>query len=170
MHPLRWVFPLAVVVAAVGWVIAGHVARVRAHAAATGFLTRLNESQQSFKTVASGFASELDSLTRACPSGQGPWLDAKVVETLKHAGYLVRLRPRAGAAFLGPDCHGRALVNDYYVAVEPASSRDVGQYAYSSGGAGRVYVFVDGVAPREADMAPGGLATPLEAMPSFRIP
>ena len=39
-----------------------------------------------------------------------------------------------------------------------------------SNGARRVYVFVDGVAPREADMAPGGLATPLEAMPSFRIP
>ena len=170
MHAVRWVLPIAVVIAAVGWVIAGHVARARAQAAATGFLMRLHESQQAFEKMAGGFASELESLTRVCPSGRGPWMDTATLDSLRGAGYVVQLRPWAGARVLGPDCHGRALVNDYYVGLEPASGRAAGQRAYGSNGTGRVYVFVDGIAPREADMAPGGLATPLEEMPTFRIP
>ena len=35
---------------------------------------------------------------------------------------------------------------------------------------GRIYVFFDGVAPLERDMAAGGLATPLESVPTFKIP
>jgi hypothetical protein len=170
MRAARWILPLAVIVAAVGWVVWGHVARVRAQAVATGFVTRLHESQQAFRTTAGGFASELDSLTRPCPAGRGPWLEPAAIDSLTRAGYVVVLRPRAGASVLGSDCHGRAVVNDYYVGVAPASPRAAGQHAYGSTSDGRVYVFVDGVAPNEADMSAGGLATPLEEMPTFRIP
>jgi hypothetical protein len=62
------------------------------------------------------------------------------------------------------------LVDDYYVGVQPAGGRVAAQRAYGSTGAGRIFVFVDGIAPTETDMVPGGLATPLEDMAAFRIP
>jgi hypothetical protein len=170
MHRVRWGLPLAIVVVAVGWVIAGHVERVRAQNMATSFLARLHQSQAAFRAAAGGFAASVGSLTEACPGGGGPWLDAAELDGLDDAGYEVRLRARAGARTVGPDCHGQPLADDYYVAVQPVSARASGLHAYGSTGDRRIYVFVDGVAPAERDMAPGGLATPLEDLATFRIP
>ena len=167
---IRLALPLVLAAGLIGWVVSGHVARVRAEAVGVGFVAELHDAQFAFRTAAGGFASHLDSLTARCPHGGGPWLDAATLERLAEAGYRVTLRPREGARTLGSDCHRRPVVEDYYVGVEPDGAREAALRAYGSNGARRVYVFVDGVAPREADMAPGGLATPLEAMPSFRIP
>lgn len=169
MYPLRWGFPLAIVVIAIGWVIAGHVERARAQDAASRFLAQLQQSQAAFRAAAGGFAATLDSLTTACAAG-GPWLEAADLERLDRAGYVLRLRARTGAQTGPPDCHGRATVDDYHAAVQPASARTAPQRAFATTAAGRIFVFVDGIAPAEPDMARGGLATALEHMATFRIP
>ena len=167
---IRLAFPIVLAAGLIGWVVAGHVARLRVEAIGVGFVTELHDAQFAFRAAAGGFASHLDSLTARCPDGGGPWLGAATLDRLAEAGYRVTLRSREGARTLGSDCHGRPFVEDYYVGLEPGGSRQAALRAYGSNSARRVYVFVDGVAPREADMEPGGLATPLEAMPTFRIP
>jgi hypothetical protein len=62
------------------------------------------------------------------------------------------------------------VVSDYYASAEPGSSRPPAHQAFAVTSAGRVFVFFDGIAPRERDMAPGGTATPLEQVPALKIP
>ena len=164
------VLPAGLAAALVAWVVLGHAARVRAEAVGAIAVSRLHASQLAFRDASGGFAATLDSLTSPCPSGEGPWLDAVTLRRLAEAGYELVLRAHEGARVHGSDCQGRPLVDDYYVGVQPAGGRVAPQRAYGSTGAGRVFVFVDGIAPTESDMAPGGLATPLEDMATFRIP
>lgn len=164
------VLPVALAAMLVAWVILGHVARIRAEAVGVAAVSTLHESQLAFRGASGGFAATLDSLTAPCPSGEGPWLDAATLGRLAEAGYQLVLRAREGARGHGSDCYGRPLVDDYYVGVQPAGGRVIPQRAYGSSANGRVFVFVDGIAPTERDMAPGGLATPLEDMVTFRIP
>jgi hypothetical protein len=67
------------------------------------------------------------------------------------------------------DCHGRPLSSDYYAALSP-SDGTVGQQAFAITGTGRIFVFFDGIAPVERDMTADGLATPIEALDTFKIP
>lgn len=165
------VLPAVVTAALVAWVVLGHAARARAEAVAADFMSRLHEAQQRFHARGGGFASALDSLTTACPSGEGgAWLEVAALQRLRGAGYEVMVRSRDGSTVIGSDCHGRPTVADYYAAVQPGDVREPAQRAFAITGAGRIFVFVDGIAPIEPDMAPGGLATPLEDLATFRIP
>jgi hypothetical protein len=167
---MRVALPIVITAGLIGWAVWGHVARIRAEAVGADFVEKVHDAQLAFHTSTGGFASHLDSLTARCPAGGGPWLDGATVERLEQAGYRVTLRSRQGARTVGSDCRERALVDDYYVGVAPNDARRAALRAYGSNGTGRVFVFVDGIAPLEADMAPGGLAIPLEEMPTFRIP
>jgi hypothetical protein len=83
--------------------------------------------------------------------------------------YSLVLRRAANATATGADCHGRPTASDYYAAAEPPPEFG-GAHAYGMTSRGRVYVFFDGLAPRESDMARDGLAVPLDALETFRIP
>jgi hypothetical protein len=61
-------------------------------------------------------------------------------------------------------------VSDYYAAAAPRSVQTAGQQAFAMLAAGRIYVFFDGIAPLERDMTPDGLAVPLDALRTFKIP
>jgi hypothetical protein len=87
------------------------------------------------------------------------------------AGYEVTIRPAASAESRGVDCHGRPTASDYYAAAQPRSPEILAKQAFgTTASGGQIFVFFDGVAPLETDMGPDGLATPLEAVESFKIP
>jgi hypothetical protein len=161
----RVVVPLAGIVIAVSLPLTHYARKGRAEHAAARFLTELTAAQERFRTLhaAGGYASDLTSLTTPCPGGGAEAL-AVSPATLTDAGYTVHLRATDGAQVLGADCHGRALASDYYAAAEPMSARTPAEQAFAVTSAGRIFVFFDRRAPREADMTHGGLASPLESL------
>ncbi len=167
----RVILPLVGIALAVAVPLARHAQKVRAEHTAAEFLAHVRAAQQRFREEhqSAGYASALASLTTACP-GSGGAAMGQPTATLIDAGYHVRLRPADGAVTVGDDCHGRPLASDYYVAAEPISAETPAQQAFAVTAAGRVFVFFDGIAPRERDMAAGGLATPLDRLDVFTIP
>ena len=160
----------AVVVAALPLI--RHVRKTTAEAAAADFLRHVQVAQQSFRSTqaGSGYASNLDSLSRPCPGGVQTMLMGDEIRSLEQRGYAAQLRAAEGATSSAVDCHGRAIVSDYYVAAAPRSIDSSGQQAFAATAAGRIFVFFDGIAPLESDMSPVGLATPLDALSTFKIP
>jgi hypothetical protein len=167
----RIVVPLAGILLAVSFPLTQYARKGRAEHAAARFLAELTAAQEQFRMVyaTGGYASDFASLTTPCPGGGAEAL-AVSPATLTGAGYAVQLRAADGAQVLGADCHGRALASDYYAAAEPMSARTPAEQAFAVTSAGRIFVFFDRRAPREADMTPEGLATPLEALKELIIP
>lgn len=168
----RDALPLLGILIGVALPLVRHGQKVRAESEAAAFLERVHAAQEAFRAgrPTGGYASALESLIEPCPGGRaaGPLRDA--VASLTAAGYEPRVRTADGGAARGPDCHGRATFSDYYASAQPRSSEIAGQQAFAEMSSGRIFVFFDGVAPVERDMAAGGLATPLDARDQFRIP
>jgi hypothetical protein len=140
----------------------------RSERAAIAALHSIHDAQQMYHRTSGGYAADLRSLTDACV-GQPPALAADVLLRLTQAGYALALRASADAAVTGRDCHGRALVSDYYVAAAPAAPGVLPRQAFAGRSDRQLYLFVDGIAPREAEIA-SGLAIPLAARETFKIP
>ena len=84
-------------------------------------------------------------------------------------GYTLHLRAADGADTRGADCQGRPLASDYVLTAAPASSWAVARQAFAMRSDGRIYLFYEGIPPREQDIVTG-LATPVEARETFTIP
>jgi hypothetical protein len=67
----------------------------------------------------------------------------------------------AGAA--GPtDCNGTATQTDYYSTSVPVTVGTTGNRGFATNAAGTIFFDATGVAPTEAQMAPGGGGTPIQ--------
>ena len=145
-----------------------HAEKVRRDAVVIEALADIRAAQDALFARTGGYATDLETLSGPCGAAAGvPWRDPEA--RLAEVEFVLVLRAAADTASAGPVCAGRALAHDYYVAAAPASARNLSQQAFAARADGRVFVFYDGVAPRESDMA-SGLATPLEAVGTFRIP
>lgn len=145
---------------------AGYAAGVRARLAwrearAAAVIADVVERQREFRAGAGrgGYATTLESLVTCVGGGQ----QAASLDALAAPGYRLTLRAAVAAVSVGTDCRGRPTTSDYIVAAEPVRVGEDGLQAFAAMASGRVFAFFDGVAPREADMAPGGLAVPLDA-------
>lgn len=167
-----WIVPLvgAVIVAALPLV--RYVQKRTAESGAADFLRRVQVAQHAFRASqpAAGYAASFESLTAPCPGGRPGMLRGDAISSLEQLGYAAQLRAAEGATPLALDCHGRPTVSDYYAAASPRSVASAGQQAFAATAAGRIFVFFDGIPPLERDMAPSGLATPLDALGTFKIP
>jgi len=170
----RWtrIVPLAAILAVAAVPLAEHARTVRAESAGLEFLQQLAAAQGAFHSGRSGFAATLESLTRPCPGERGSAvLDPAIVRAVIDRGFDIVLRPSDGASASSADCLGLATTTGFYAAVQPSSIEAPPRRAYATTGvSGNIFVFFDGIAPLERDMAAGGLATPVEALPAFRIP
>jgi len=170
----RWirVVPLVAAVFVAALPLARHVQRAQAEAAGVTFLERLAAAQQAFRTGPGhgGYATDVDTLTTGCGAASG-LLPAAEVARARAAGFAIVLRAAEPATTLPPDCRGKATASDYYAAAQASGPDAPPQQAFAlTGSSGRIYLFFDSIAPLERDMAPGGLATPLEGRGTFRIP
>jgi hypothetical protein len=163
--------PLLGAAVALAWPFARYAIKIRNEATALDVIREVRDAQRAYhgRPGAAGFAGSVAALTTACPDAAAA-LAASQLTRLSGAGYELILRPRAGARSAGLDCRGEAIVEDYYAGVQPVSAATAAQRAYAATGEGDVFVYFDGVAPLERDMAAGGLATPAAALESFRIP
>jgi hypothetical protein len=145
-------------------------ARIRqAEAGAAETLAAIADAQRVFQKTGgrSGFATDLESLTHPCPGDTSAALSN--APDIAAGDYRLVLRPARRAAMVGTDCHDRATADDFYAAVRPAHAW-AGRHAMAVTSIGRIYVFFDGIAPLEGDMEFRGLAIPLDAVGTFRIP
>lgn len=165
----RRILPLVGSVVLIAWPFGRYALKVRDEALAMNVVREVRRAQETFRASAAGYASAIESLTAGCGSLAAP-MSRTTLADLERAGYELQLRPHQVAALLGADCHGRATVDDYYLGAQPRGARVAGQRAYGATSRGDIFVFFDGLAPRERDMTPEGLATPSEALSAFRIP
>jgi hypothetical protein len=161
-------FPLAGCLVAAAVPLVRYAGMQRDERVAIDVMAQVQGAQAVFQNRSGGFATNAASLTAVC-DGREPALSLAVLAGLAAAGYGLQLRAAEGATVSGRDCLGGDVATDYYAAIAPLSPATRARQAYASRGDGRVYLFVDGLAPRERDIA-SGLATPLEARESFRIP
>lgn len=165
---------VAGVLATVARPVMMYVRMNRAEHFAAVALRTLADAQRAFRSSggAGGYATELASLTIPCP-GQtvaALTLDPRLGSQANGSqGYILQLRQARQAVQVGTDCHGRPTASDYYAAVRPATEL-AGRQALAATSRGRIYLFFDGIPPAEDDMGAGGLAVPLERLPSFKIP
>lgn len=138
-----------------------------AEATALAMVRTLQDAQERFRSATGGYALEVESLVAGCPGAEG--LPPGVLDELAASGYVVTLRAAESVTASGRDCGGRPIASDYYLAAAPRSGREAATRAYASRSDRRLFAFVDGVPPRESDMA-NGLAIPVEALESFDIP
>lgn len=169
---LIWAIPLAGAAIVAALPVVRYIQKESAESAASDFLRRVHDAQQSFRSSQSGagYAASFASLTTPCPGGGRAVFMADEIGALQGRGYDAQLRAARGATPVALDCHGHQTVSDYYAAAAPRSVEVAGQQAFGVTGAGRIFVFFDGIAPLESDMEPSGLATPLEAVSTFKIP
>lgn len=169
---LRFWLPLASAIIVAAIPLARHYRMSAAEAAAAETLAIIARAQNQFRgSGREGYAVEWASLFTPCNVPPTPLIEPDLADKLaqKH-GYRLSLRAATAAMVLGADCRGHALVSDYYVSVEPLRVGVDGRRALAATSMGRIYAFPDGVAPRENDMAEGGLALPLETLETFKIP
>lgn len=135
--------------------------------AAAEALTAVVDAQREFRVGGGrgGYATSLASLTTACPDTTAVMLSP---QSLAADGYDISIRVRGDQAEARTDCHGRPTASDFIATAEPIRVGVDGLRAMSASASGPIFVFFDGVAPREADMAAGGLAMPLDDL--RRIP
>jgi hypothetical protein len=165
---LQVIVPVIGIVMTMSVPLVRYASRERQEQAALDWMTRIHDAQTDVARQAGGFASTLTTLTTPCP-GAPRLLPAAVAEELAAIGYAVELRAARQANVTGRGCDGLDLVDDYYLALSPATATGPARQAFASRADGRVYLLYDRVAPLESDIE-AGLVTPLDERATFKIP
>lgn len=160
---------LLIAVAIVGVVAAMAIPGLRGawmsanEASAIGSLSAVRSAQASYAAAAGrgGFASGLSTLSAGCSGNATGFISPDLSsDPSSKSGYTVRLAASA-ASTAGPnDCNGIVTSTGYYATAVPVRASFTGQRAFATIGA-PIYFNTSGVAPTEAQMAPGGGGTPL---------
>lgn len=166
-HFIRIIVPVVGIVATSSVPLVRYTVREQHERRAIALVDELRAAQSALRLQSGGYAVDVETLLTAC--GGAPPLAVDVRPQLADADYELELRAAAGARVIGSDCAGHPLVSDYFVAASPASAASAARQAISGRSGGGLYVFFDGIAPREADLD-SGLPTPVVARESFRIP
>jgi len=168
MRVLSILVPVVGACVAAGLPLARYAEKQRHEAVAVSALRSIHDAQQRFKAALGGYATDLGTLGSGCP-GNVDGVAADILDDLGDAGYVLELRAAADAMSAGQDCHGRPMATDYYISARPRTVREAAEKAFAGRADGELFVFVDGVPPREADMT-SGLATTVDELNSFKIP
>ena len=171
----RWVavVGLAGIFAGVAIPVIEHAHRRRAEQAAAVVLAEVARAQTAFRSAGGhgGYASDLESLLTPCSGAAQATLSERLgAHDVRNLRYAFAVRAAEGSRVVATDCHGRSAVSDYYAAAAPRVNGGDGQRAFAMRSGGAVYVFFDGIPPRETDMGPFGLAVALNTLDRFKIP
>lgn len=151
-----------------GMPVATYIEKQRHEQLAISTLGQIHEAQERLRAASGAYATDLATLVDGCDDGSAA-VPHEMLDDLARAGYVLQLRAAVDATVLGRDCEGRPLATDYYVSAAPRTAWSAAGKAFAGRAGGRLFVFVDGIPPREADIA-AGLATSVDELDSFRIP
>jgi type IV pilus assembly protein PilA len=134
-------------------------------ASAVGSLRAINSAETSYAGSAGrgGYAVLLATLAASCPSSALGFISPDLSsDPSQKSGYSVTLSASAGAVAGAGDCNGTATRTGFYVTAIPVSLGVSGHRAFASTRNGTICFDGSGTAPTEAQMAPGGGATPVQ--------
>jgi type IV pilus assembly protein PilA len=162
---------LLIVVAVIGIVSAISVpAMLRARrsgneAAAIGSVRALNSAESSYAAAAGkgGFSPTLATLAASCPGSSVGFISPDLsTDPSTKSGYIVTMAASATSSPGPNDCNGVGTETAYYVTAIPVAAGLSGQRGFASSAAGTIFFDLAGVAPTEAQMAPGGGGTTIQ--------
>ena len=161
---------LLVVIAVIGVVTAITIpALLRAkitgnETAVLGSMRAVNSAQAAYAGAAANgnYARSFSVLVQPCPGSNQGFISPDLTgDPAVKAGYSVQLA--AGTLGAGEaDCNGQATSRGYYLTAIPLTIGRTGQRAFASTSPGVIYFDPNGIAPAEAEMRPGGSATPIQ--------
>ena len=132
--------------------------------AVLGSLRAVNSAQTAYSSSASagGFASSFSVLIQPCPSTSQGFISPDLgSDPALKSGYSVALGP--GSFDPAPaDCNGVATRAGYYLTAVPLAIGRTGNRGFASITPGVIYFDSSGLAPTQAQMAPGGGAMPVQ--------
>jgi type IV pilus assembly protein PilA len=136
---------------------------------AIGSLRAINTAEASYSSAAGqgGYSTDLKVLGAPCPGSQQGFIspdlgDPTLPQPVVKSGYNVNVVP-AAAGVNGPnDCNGVQTMTDYYSTSVPLTVGTTGNRGFSTNAAGTIFFDPTGIAPTEAQMAPGGGGVPIQ--------
>jgi prepilin-type N-terminal cleavage/methylation domain-containing protein len=132
---------------------------------AVGSLRALNSAETSYAATAGkgAFAVLLATLVTPCPASTVGFIspDMATDPTFK-SGYRISLFASAVSSPGPLDCNGTGTRTAYYSTAVPVMGGTSGLQAFATTGGGTIFFDRTGVAPTEAQMAPGGGGSPLQ--------
>jgi hypothetical protein len=124
----------------------------------------VNSAQAAYAGAAAsgGFAVNFTVLLQACPGSSQAFISPDLAgDPSQKSGYTVTLSP--GSVGTGPnDCNGTTSSLGYYLTAVPITVALTGHRAFGSTSPGVIYFDPNGIAPTEAQMRPGGGASPIQ--------
>ena len=134
-------------------------------ASAIGSMRAISSAESSYSGGAAngGYAALLAVLAVACPGSTQGFIspDLSTDPSFK-SGYQIDLVAATGAVAGPNDCNATASVTGYYATAIPTQAGVTGNRGFGTNTAGTVFFTPNGVAPTEAEMAPGGGGTPIQ--------
>lgn len=155
---------LLIVVAVIGVIAAIAVpsmlrARISGNEAnAVASMRTINSAQASYSSTAGGgaYATLLATLAATCPSSSQGFISADLnTDPVLKSGYRFTIAAAVGAAAGPNDCNNTATRAAYYSTGVPIAAGVSGLRGFASSAAGAIFYDTQGVAPTEAEMAPG---------------
>jgi len=131
--------------------------------AAMGSLRSINSAQAAyFASGGGGYAVLLATLAAPCPGSTQAFIspDLAADPSLK-SGYRITLQSGTGSLAGLADCNGTITRTGFYTMAVPVTAGVTGRRAFASSTTSVLFVDPSGVAPTEAEMAPGGGGTPV---------
>jgi prepilin-type N-terminal cleavage/methylation domain-containing protein len=132
---------------------------------AIGSMRAINSAQASYSSSnGGGYATSLTILGTACVGSTQGFIspDLGAAATAQKSGYTVTMAA-ATVSSPGPlDCNGVATATAYYSTAVPVSAGLSGLRAFASSASGAIFFDPSGLAPTEAQMAPGGGGTTIQ--------
>jgi prepilin-type N-terminal cleavage/methylation domain-containing protein len=139
--------------------------RTANEAAAIGSLRALNSAESSYAAAAGrgGFAPLLATLATGCPGSTFGFISPDLsIDPAVKSGYTITVAASASSSPGPTDCNGVVTETAYYTTAVPVSAGMSGLRAFASSGGGAIFFDAAGVAPTEAQMAPGGGGTTIQ--------
>ncbi len=131
---------------------------------AIGSLRTINTAEAAYADVAASgaYATQLSVLTQSCPGGSQGFLSTEfAADPSQKSGYVIVLDP-GSAVPAQADCNGVNTRRGYYLTGEPITANRTGVRSFATSSAGAIYFNPSGAPPTEAQIGPGGGATPIQ--------
>jgi prepilin-type N-terminal cleavage/methylation domain-containing protein len=131
---------------------------------AIGSLRTINTAEAAYSDVAASgaYATQLSVLTQPCPGVSQGFLSTEfAADPSQKSGYVIVLDP-GSAVPAQADCNGVNTRHGYYLTGEPITANRTGVRSFATSSAGTIYFNSAGAPPTEAQIGPGGGATPIQ--------
>ena len=134
-------------------------------AGAIGSLRAINSAETNYAASAGrgGYAVLLSVLVLPCPNSSIGFISPDLsLDPSTKSGYTITLAAGGAAVPTATDCNGTVTQSAFYGTATPTSIGISGGRSFATSGSGTIFFLSGAAAPTEAQMSPGGGASPIQ--------